>query len=153
MRPRSRLVRFMRLPRGRRRLLLEAAARLVLARVALRVIPFRWLKVYMSRRVRGAEVLGEERVRLRDEVVWAVETGSRHLPGRTVCFPRGITAQAMLRRRSMGVTLVLGAPRIKRGAAVPHVWVWDKAAGDKDLDRRCSQCYTAISFYPPETWQ
>jgi hypothetical protein len=123
------LIQFLRQTPPRRGLLIEAALGLLLARLALRVLPFRRLKPFFNRPVHGPEVDGPARQRLQKEVVWAIRRTAEFLPGKTVCFPRGIVAQAMLRRRGVATTLYYGVMRLPAGSPVAHVWVQDGAQG------------------------
>lgn len=118
-------LKFLRQPPQRRGLLLEAALGLTLARLALRFIPFRHLKPFFNRPVCEMQVDGGMRECLRKEVAWAIEKTANFLPGKTVCFPRGIVAQAMLRRRGVGTTMYYGVTRLPEGSPVAHVWVQD----------------------------
>ena len=139
------LSKFLGLPKARRALLAEAAFTLALARVALRVVPFRRLKAYMTRPVKGPEVAGVARAHLRKEVAWAVRTAARHLPGDTVCFPRGIATQVLLRRRGVGTTLYYGVARTPETGPTAHVWVQDGAQGVMGYWH--ARCYTILAAY------
>jgi hypothetical protein len=127
-------------------LLLEAALGLILARLALRVLPFRRLKPFFNRPVRGPEVDGPVRERRRKEVAWAIEKTARFLPGKTVCFPRGIVAQAMLRRRGVSTTLYYGVMRPSEGRPIAHVWVQDGAQGV--VGYQDAEAYHILARYP-----
>jgi hypothetical protein len=47
------------------------------------------------------------------------------LPGDTVCFPRAIAAQMILRRLGMGTTLYYGAATMPERGLTAHVWLQD----------------------------
>ena len=138
----------MRLPSGKRMLLLEAAFGLIAARLALRFLPFRRLKPFLVRRVKGKEAIGDVRARFREEVVWAVGAAAKHLPGEFVCFPRAIAAQAMLRRRRAGTALYYGVSALPGHGRTAHVWVQD---GDSCVvGNRQESLYTVIARYPED---
>ncbi len=140
------LHRFLRQPAGRRLLLIEATVYLLLARLALRVLPFRRIAAWLNRPSQRAELTGEERERIRKEVVWAIERTARHLPGETVCFPRGLAAQTMLRRRSISTTLYYGAATLPERGLTAHVWVQD---GDEGVvGHREAGSYHILARYP-----
>lgn len=140
------LTKFLRQTPQRRGLLLEAALSLILARLALRVVPFRRLKPFFIRPVHGPEVDGPARERLRREVVWAISRTARFLPGKTVCFPRGIVAQAMLRRRGVATTLYYGVTTGNSNGSTAHVWVQDGAQGV--VGHRDIATYHILARYP-----
>lgn len=148
MRRRARFRRFVRLPPARRVLLVDAAFNLCLARLALRVLPFRWLRPFINRRVKGSEVVGSTRERLRADVAWAIGTAACHLPGRTACFPRAIAAQAMLRRRRVGTTLSYGVATTSERGHAAHVWVEDGDEGVVGFERK--SWYRVLARYPEE---
>lgn len=58
-------------------------------------------------------------------LAWAVDRAASSLPGRTLCLPRAMALQWMLRRRGLGGTLVIGVhPQRRRGGLDDlHAWV------------------------------
>ena len=141
------LLKFLRQPHQRRSLLLEAAAGLILTRLALRFVPFRHLKPFFNQPASEVQVEGSMRARLRKEVAWAIERTAKVLPGKTVCFPRGIVAQAMLRRRRVGTTLYYGVTHLPEGDPVAHVWVQDGPLGVVGLPTK-EETYHILARYP-----
>lgn len=122
--------RFLKQPEDRRKLLLEACLCLIGARLMLLALPFRRLTPLLNRRLAVAEVIdSEDRHRIRQDVAWAIDRAATHLPGKTTCFPRGIAAQAMCRRRGMGVVLYYGAATLPDKGLSAHVWVLDGTKG------------------------
>ncbi len=117
-----RLVQFIRLPGPDRALLLEAAAGLVAAGVAIRV--FRFVRLAAGLGTHMAESPLEQDRSATAEAVrvrWAVETAARHLPWKPVCLPQAVAAQRMLRRRGIPSTLYLGVDPGRGYDA--HAWV------------------------------
>src|SRR5512140_625555 len=82
-------------------LAVEAVLSLLVAKAALRVIPFRWLKRLFVLPLGAPELTGRERAETRDAIRMAVEVAARRLPAKTACFPRAIAVQSMLRRRGV----------------------------------------------------
>lgn len=115
--------------RARIRLNLEAALWLLLARLALRLLPYRWMVWFFNRRVEEPQVAGTERARIRQNVALAVDRVATRLPGGTACFARGIAAQAMLRHRRIGTTLCYGTANTPDRGWIAHVWVMDGDEG------------------------
>jgi hypothetical protein len=142
----STLYKFLHQTPPRRGLLLEAALSLILARLALRILPFRHLKPFFNRPVKGPQMNGRQRERLRKEVAWAIDRTAKILPGETVCFPRGIAAQAMLRRRGVGVSLYYGVTIPSDRGPIAHVWVQD---GMQGVVGHCDTAiYHVLARYP-----
>ena len=130
----------------RRGMLVEAMLYLLLSRLALKLLSFRRLVWLLERRPSEPEVTGTRRVRLRQEVGWAIATAARYLPGETVCFPQAIAAQAMLRRRRVGTTLYYGAARLPDRGLTTHAWVQDGAEGV--VGHRNADKYYVLARYP-----
>ncbi len=107
-------------PRTRRRVFLrEAMLSLLLARLAVRVLPsafiFNWADRPMKRLCRFT---GDDA----DWIAWAIEHAAT-LPGmRAPCLPQALAAHAMLRRRSITSRLCLGVAR-EGGNVTAHAWV------------------------------
>ena len=100
-------------------LLAEAGAAILIASVAVRLVPFRALAGRLGRSVADSATADAE------TVYWlrrAVLAWARRLPWRTLCFEQGLAAFAMLRRRGLAATLHYGAATID-GELKAHVWV------------------------------
>ena len=103
----------------RRVYLREAAVMLVMARLAVRLVPparlFAWANRPPRRLCRFAA----------DEATWVswavVSLGARPWTN-ALCLPRALAAHAMLRRRGITSKLCLGVSR-EDGAVTAHAWV------------------------------
>lgn len=126
--------------------MIEAAITLLLARLALRVLSFERLTWFFNRPVKLSGVSGAERARIRTEMIRAIRTAMKRLPGNTTCFPRGIAAQAMLRRRGVGTTLYYGAARLPERGLTAHVWVMDGTAGV--MGHLAARRYKVLACFP-----
>ena len=131
---------------SRKILLFEAMFYLMLAKLALMSLSFKTLVLYMNRATRQPELQGEERKIIKNLVRWSVLQATHALPGKTTCFPRGIAAQAMLRRRRISTTLFYGAATQSGKGFVSHVWVQDGNEGVIGL--RAAKGYKIIARYP-----
>jgi hypothetical protein len=121
----EKLAKILRLPSEDRALLLEAATRLALARLAIAMLPFRYVGYLAARPARGPEPPEKQRLYERERIRWAVLACARRVPWRAKCFEQGLAAQLMLRRRGVPSVLYYGAsPEGPRGLAA-HVWVRD----------------------------
>ena len=101
----------------RRAYLSEASVMLVLARLAVRIVPPSGLFAWANRAPRRIRrFAGDEAA----WVSWAVETlGART---NTLCLPRALAAHAMLRRRGIASRLCLGVAR-QNGSLTAHAWI------------------------------
>src|ERR1039457_2465026 len=127
-------------------LLIEATILLLLARVAINLLPFKYLMWYFKRHIKHDEVFGLERENLLTEVRCAIERAARLLPGSTVCFPRGIAVQLMLLRRGVCTTLYYGSANLAAFGLTSHVWVKDGEKGVVGED--CANVYHILARYP-----
>lgn len=131
-------------------LLLETTLQLVLARLALRVLPFHWLVRWFQRPARRPELQGAARRLACQEVRLAIDYTNQWLDLNAVCFPRSIAAQTMLRRRGVSTTLYYGAATLPdQGKLVAHVWLQD---GDEGIiaHENISQFQILARYAPPE---
>ena len=128
------------------KLLIEAAMCLVLARLALALFSFRHLTKFMGRTMTQPEVMGTDRERFRNEVAWAITAVAGHLPIKMVCFPRGIAAQAMLRRRLISATIFYGVAKLPERGLAAHVWVQDGTCGV--VGHQIAAQYAVLMHYP-----
>lgn len=139
------LRRLRRLPSPARLYLAEAVFWLVAARVALRLVPFARLTWFFNRAPRH-QVRGAAREQIRKGVQWAISEGALYLPGETVCFPRAMAAQAMLRRRSVQTTIYYGAATLPTRELRAHVWLQDGGIGV--VGHETAKEYHVLAQYP-----
>ncbi len=166
----QRLVKFCGLRPLVRRYLIEAILCLLLARLALRVIPFRWLTSYFelpaeppeatyarreqvwkvfslkSYTLHKDKIADDERRWLRGGMQWLINEAAWFLPGETTCFARAIAAQSILRRLGVATTLYYGAVTLPAGGLASHVWLQDGTAGIIGHDT--AQRYHILARYP-----
>jgi hypothetical protein len=108
---------------------LEALAALTLARVALRVMPFRWIVALVGC---AATVGDDDRPRRASTdpvsagVRSALRAGARRLPWHSTCLTRALAGRMMLSRRGVPSTLVFGVTNDggRDGAGIAaHAWL------------------------------
>jgi hypothetical protein len=120
----SRLRKFLALPPADRGCLLEAAGWLGLARLALLVLPFRWVARLLGRQMaRSPEEAGAAPVELLNRISWALATASRHLPWDCLCLAQALAGKAMLQRRGVPSTLYLGLAKDGESQLQAHAWL------------------------------
>ena len=134
-----------RLTHSRRWLRIEAWIYLLLSRLAIRLIPFRKLTWFFERPAARPGLAGAAREQLIRDVRWAIWSHARDQPERIVCFPRGITAQAMLRQRGVATTLYYGATSDSEKGLNAHVWVQDGELGI--IGTRTNAGYKVLARY------
>jgi transglutaminase superfamily protein len=103
-----------------RGLLVEATLRLAAARIALLVLPFRFVSPRLGAPMQETGQDDADRLLLH-RVAWAIGAVSRRAPWRCKCLEQGIAAKMMLRRRRLPNTLYLG---VARGAQQLEAHAW-----------------------------
>jgi hypothetical protein len=103
----------------RRVYLREAAAMLLFAQLALRIVPAARLFAWASRQPRRIKRFAGDEV---DWVSWSVETMGAKPWIKALCLPRALAAQIMLRRRGIASRLCLGVAR-DGDALTAHAWI------------------------------
>jgi hypothetical protein len=116
---------FWRLPWCDRLLLVDAIRWLAVARLAIAVMPFRYVGRLAACPVRRQELPQQTRRIVVSRVRWAVAACARKGPGRAMCFEQGLAAQLMLRRRGVPSVLYYGAAPDHEHGLRAHVWVRD----------------------------
>src|SRR4051812_46332510 len=106
------LRKFLILPAPDKRMLLEAVLGLLLARLSVRAIPFRFIHAFLRGRAPSAG--GDNPVRDIKAIETALWRAERVFSRQRRCLPRAIAAFVMLRRRGYQPTLSLGL-RPERG--------------------------------------
>lgn len=106
-------------------LLLEAAAELIAAGLVIRWLPFREILRRAGRAEREPLAGTANRQAICDRVKWAICACASRLPWRPLCFPQGLAAQRMLRRRGVPSIFYYGA-QIENEGMSAHVWVCDQ---------------------------
>jgi hypothetical protein len=126
----------------------EAAAYLLMARLALALFSFQRLTPFISRRSRRPELTGPDRERAGKQVQSAIFRVCRQGSFETTCLHRAIVAQAMLRRRGVSATLYYGAKTIPDCGLRAHAWVQDGTAGVVGCRVAQRDGYRVLASYP-----
>ena len=110
----------------------EAIAALVAARLIIATVPLARWRGALGRQVDPASLAKAEPLPANltanlaaRRLARAVDRGAERLPGETRCLARALALHAMLRRRRIGATLLIGVrPRAERGSLDDlHAWV------------------------------
>lgn len=102
---------------ARARLIAEAAAALASAWLRIRLHSFRGT-IAFGQPARGGAASADP-----VEIASAVRSAAAKLPWRLVCFPQGLAAQRMLRRRGYDARLHYGIGKSEEDRLQAHVWV------------------------------
>ena len=124
-----------------RRLLGEAAVRLLLAWCLLRLRPFMRVVATLDRARPGAGGAHDEIRRVR----WAVEAAARHLPLDLSCLPQALAASWMLIARGARPSLYFGVAAAGRGFE-SHAWV--EVDGVPVVGHRVAVGFTPLAVFP-----
>jgi hypothetical protein len=116
-------------PPTKRKLLMEAVFFLEIAYWVIRLFHFHWLTPWFSRRLTAEELNDTNRDALCNDVRWAINRMARLISGGSICFPRAIAAQLMLRRRRVGTEMYYGAAVLPEKGLMAHVWLQDGKTG------------------------
>ncbi len=111
-------------------LVIEAAASLLVARIALSVMSFRRMSREFGEFVapagsRAAPPATPDVVSMRviEDVRWSVRATAPFMPFRALCLQQAMAAQSMLRRRKIASTMHFGAGRDESGSMIAHAWL------------------------------
>lgn len=127
------LVRFREVGPGDRMLILEAAACLALARLALIVLPFPRVARHLGDFVQPDDPramragLHDDAAPMVREIGWAVTVAARYMPFSAVCLPQAMAARGMLARRGIPSVMHFGAASPTQMPYDTHAWL--SAAG------------------------
>lgn len=125
----SRLAKVFRLSSPDRRLALEAAIFLGLARFAVVALPFRWIASALGRQIAtfDAAETGEKTACFPSAPIrrigWAINRIGRHTPWRSNCLAKAIAGRFMLRRRRINSTIYFGVAKDLKGEFEAHAWL------------------------------
>lgn len=121
---------------GERSLLVAACVRVLVVRVALWVLPSRWIIRYVKRLAAPVPPLSgsiglvrlsaqTERKHTRvspGEIVWAVDAAGRRMPDAS-CLTQAVAALLLLRRHGYEAQFCVGVARGKSGSLDAHAWL------------------------------
>ena len=99
-------------------MLVESAAALCAASVAVKILPFSWA-IRLGARPTGP-TYSNRPTEVMSNVRWAIDAAARRLPWNAVCIQRGLATQWMLRRRGIDARLHYGLARDAESALTAH---------------------------------
>ncbi|KJS17965.1 MAG: hypothetical protein VR69_02785 [Peptococcaceae bacterium BRH_c4b] len=105
-------------------LFIEAFSLTGVVRLAILLLPFRWLAPLLGKHMRESPV--KEDVAKLEAARWfgrVVETVSRYTPWESKCLVQAIAGKIILRRRGITNTLYLGVGRDEGSGLIAHAWL------------------------------
>jgi len=112
--------------RAERVLLMEAVVLLGIARLAVLVLPFKWLAVTLGRHMKETGTETDPSVLPYVRMVGqAVRSAADNTPWESLCLPQAVAGQWMLKRRHIAGTLYLGVSKdkTKTEGLAAHAWL------------------------------
>jgi len=103
---------------------LEATFWLGISRLAILILPFRWVAPFLGQHMASSDENDENGDR--ETVIFvsrAIRTMSRHLPWECKCLAQAISGKMMLGRRQVPSTLYLGVSKKEDGNLNAHAWL------------------------------
>ena len=125
-------------------MLIESAAALCAASLAVKLLPFSWA-IRLGSRPTGLPYSNSS-TEVISTVRWAIDAGARRLPWNIVCIQRGLAAQWMLRRRGIDARLHYGLATDAESALMAHVWV--DASGEILVGGEEAADYVRVATFP-----
>jgi hypothetical protein len=132
-----RIRRFLTLPADRRRLFVTALVLVGAVRIGLWLIPFRALRRLVAPRNRYGATRRGSVPEFSKQIVWAVRTAARHVPGAT-CLTQALAVQRLLQGAGHPADLRIGVAKSDRGVLEAHAWVESRGeviVGGPDIGR------------------
>ena len=117
------LNRFLKLPFTRKRLLIESTVILMLARISLRLLPFKTMHNLMKNLERKNYVLDNGDITYVYDISWAIKRAGENLFGDNSCLPIALAGQFQLNMHGFPARSRLGVKKTIDGEIRAHAWV------------------------------
>jgi hypothetical protein len=114
------LIKFLRLDGTERLLLLKTFARVWIASVILRLLPFAVIqRLFASRTTRNGPRQGRHPI---GRILWAIDVANRYVPG-TSCLSLAVAGRTMLNREGYPAQIHIGVAKDHGCSLAAHAWV------------------------------
>lgn len=118
------LTTFLKKPPADRVLYLEATFWLAISRLAILILPFKWIAPFLGTHMAQTDTRDDPAQKeTTTRVCRTIGTMSRHLPWECKCLAQAISGKRMLRRRHIHSTLYLGVAKKQNGDLNAHAWL------------------------------
>lgn len=118
----NRLYKFINLSFKEKKLLGESLFLLIVIRLSLSLLPFRWLNKYLSGSNLSNSSCQEADWIVVNQVIDSVRVCSRYIP-RATCLTQSIAARTLLRSRGQSSELKIGVTKGTRNNLEAHAWI------------------------------
>jgi hypothetical protein len=116
--------RVLRLPLAQKALLLETLALLSLARLAVLLVPFRWVAKVLGKQEAQTAVQDDPAKRPYVRLISVVvHKAAKNVPWTSKCLDQAIAAKIMLARRGIATTVYFGVKNDENGRLAAHAWL------------------------------
>nr|WP_282433803.1 lasso peptide biosynthesis B2 protein [Desulfosporosinus sp. I2] len=115
-------MKYFRLPWSERILLLSTFMLLGFVRLALLIIPFRYLSACLDKHM-AKPYNTENTDGFKRRISWAIDLMSRYTPWESKCLVQAITGKLFLRQRRIENTLYLGVAKTQEESLIAHAWL------------------------------
>lgn len=146
----ARLLKFYHLTQAERSLLFKAVCLLTAIRIALALIPLRALRDALAWRWRGGPAVGGPGTPTIQQIIWAIESAARYLPGVT-CLAQALTALRLGSSAGYPVIINIGTAKDVNGALKAHAWV--EYQGQIILGAAQENVYTPLLVWAERGWR
>jgi transglutaminase-like putative cysteine protease len=120
----SKVKTILRLPLAEKGLLLETLVLLALARMAVLLLPFRWLAWVLGKQQAQTPVQEDPAKALPIRLIGAmVRKASKNVPWTSNCLDQALVAKIMLSRRGIATTVYFGVKNDENGQFAAHAWL------------------------------
>jgi hypothetical protein len=117
----GRLVKFWSLPRREKQFFVEAGTLLLLSKLCVKTIAFRYIDSFLRGRWKNGNDLNRaDDIKL---ITLSLSRAASLLPGKAPCLSRSIAAFIMLRRRGIPAVIVVGVKFAEYTSLIAHAWV------------------------------
>ncbi|OGO34204.1 MAG: hypothetical protein A2Z16_06080 [Chloroflexi bacterium RBG_16_54_18] len=105
-------------------LLVETTIWLFIARLAVLILPFRWvMRTCGIQNHESPQTVASEKEPLVERVTWAVDALRWATPWDSNCLARSIAGKRLLKRRGLTSTLYLGVAKSDPKTLIAHSWL------------------------------
>lgn len=120
----TKIKKFQQLTHAEQKLLLQASFYLTICSLAVKLVPFRILSVWMGEHmVSPTDVLDKKQETLVKLISRSIRCASNHLPWDVVCLPQAFAAKMILSRSGIKSTLFLGVQKKGKEELSAHAWL------------------------------
>jgi len=140
------ILKFVVKPSSEKMLLIETTIYLTLSQVAVHCVPFKQTALLLGEHmISSPNDLSESDVVIARHVASAVNTMAMHMPWKSKCLARAISAKLMLKRRKIPCTLYLGVAKNGGKELAAHAWL--RGGGIILTGRGGMKDFTIVSYF------